>query len=200
MTRRKICILTIPFVLLSAILSAPAEASAKKKTTKGKKKSSAATNGAKSVAARNFSCVGTPNQQVAGRVVTGSVAKVGGKVVVTNVTVSKLFELVDNAIVATNTVDLTSPNPPGELDPVGEELIVFRLNEQPQATAADVDRLLSLYQFNFKTEIPPGPKFTAGLYFRTLKGIAGPATNEYRWGSVSSLAYGGAYTMNCEYI
>ncbi len=137
---------------------------------------------------------------MAGRVVTGSVTKVGGKVVVTNVTVSKTFEMVNNTLVPTNAVDITSANPPGEVDPIGEDLVVFRLNEQPPATAADVDRLLSLYQFNFKTVIPPGPKFTAGLYFRTVTGIAGPGTNEYRWGSVSSLASGGAYSMNCEYI
>jgi hypothetical protein len=196
----KICLLTIPLVLLSAALPAPTEASAKKKTTKAKRKVVANAKPSSGAAARNFSCVGTPNQQVAGRIVSGTVAKVGGKPVVTNVTVSKTFELVDNTIVPTNKVDLTAPNPPGELDPIGEELVVFRLNTAPQATAADVDRLLSIYQFNFPTEIPAGPKFTAGLYFNTLKGVAGPATNEYRWSMISSLAYGGAYSMNCEYI
>jgi hypothetical protein len=200
MIRYKVCVLILPFVLVSSALLAPTEASAKKKTTKAKKKATAAAKPSSASAARNFSCVGTPNQQVAGRIVTGTVAKVGGKPVVTNVTVSKTFELVDNAIVPTNKVDLTAPNPPGEIDPIGEELVVFRLNEQPQATAADVDRLVSVYQFNFKTEIPPGPKFTAGLYFNTLKGVAGPATNEYRWSLISSLAYSGAYTMNCEYV
>jgi hypothetical protein len=200
MTRRKIFRLTTPLVLVSAVFLVPIEASAKKKIMKAKKKPVAAARPTSSAATRNFSCVGTPNQQVAGRIVTGSVAKVGGKIMVTNVTVYKTFELVDNTIVPTNKVDLTSPNPPGELDPIGEDLVVFRLNAEPQATAADVDRLLSIYQFNFKTEIPPGPKFTAGLYFNTLKGVAGPATNEYRWSVISSLAYSGAYTMNCEYI
>jgi hypothetical protein len=195
MTRRRLCLLVLPLVVLSTALHAP-EASAKKKTTKSKKKAGASN----STAARNFSCVGTPNLQLAGRKVTGTVASVGGKVVVTDVTVSKTYELIDNTIVPSTAVDLVAPNPPGELDPVGEELVVFRLNEQPQATAADVDRLLSLYQLNFKRVVPPGPSFTAGLFYRSVKGSAGPATNEYRWSSVSSLAYSGAYTLNCEYV
>jgi hypothetical protein len=125
MIRRKISFLTIPLVVISTAFAAPSEASVKKKTTKVKKKVAAATKPS-GAAARNFSCVGTPNQQVAGRVVTGTVAKAGGKPVVTNVMVSKTFELVDNTIVPTNMVDLTAPNPPGELDLVGEEPVARR--------------------------------------------------------------------------
>jgi hypothetical protein len=198
MTRRRLCVLVLPLVVLSTALHA-AEASAKKKTTKAKKKAGA-TAKKPSTAARNFSCSGTPTLQLQGRKVTGTVASVGGKVVVTDVTVSKTYELIDNTITPSTAVDLVAPNPPGELDPIGEELIVFRLNEQPQATAADVDRLLSLYRFNFKAVIPPGPTFDAGLYFRTVKGTAGPAVNQYQWSGVSSQAYGGAYTLNCEYV
>jgi hypothetical protein len=130
------------------------------------------------------------------RIVTGTVTP---NIVVTNVTVTQTNQLIDNTLVAQPVVVLVSPNPKVEVDPV-TGLFVFRLNERREATAADVDQLLTLYQFNFKPVLPPGPEFEAGLYFDTLKGAAGPAANEYRWTTVSSLAYSGAYGMKCTYL
>jgi hypothetical protein len=210
MNRQKSRLAVVSFGVLACMVVTTA-ASAKPKTTKSKKKKKAvasapavapvtAAPAAAASATRNFTCLGTPNLQLAGRQVTGTVGTVGGVVVVTNVTVSKTYELVNNTMTEKLTVDITSPNPPGELDLGASGLMVFRLNERPPATAADVDRLLALYQLNFKAVLPPGPNFEAGLYFDTVKGRSGPAVNEYSWAVVSSLAAGGAYGMKCSYV
>ncbi len=92
-----------------------------------------------------------------------------------------------------------SANPVDKHDPVSP-LVIFRLNESPPpATAADVDRLVTSYQLNMPDVMPVGPTFEAGLYFSTLKGAAGSLANEYRWEQVTSLVYGGAYSLTCTY-
>jgi hypothetical protein len=195
-------------VLVFCGLSGPG-ADAKPKVTKPKRKARTTTTArprqvpstAPSAAAggggsRNFSCVGSNSLRVTERQVTGTV---NANVLVTNVTVTQTQQLIDNTLVAQPVVVLQSPNPPGEPDP-GSDLIVFRLNELPLATATDVDRLLSIYRFNFISPRPAGPTFQSGLYFTTYKGVAGPATNEYRWSLISSLATSGAYSMDCQYV
>ncbi len=176
--------------------------SARPKATKPKKKPRVTTSREQpkspppAGASRNFSCIGSNEQRVTERIVSGTVSP---KIAVTNVTVTQTHQLIDNALVQKSMVVLTSPNPRGEQDS-GSDLIVFRLNERPTATAADVDQLLTLYQFNFKNVLPAGPEFVAGLYFSSYKGVAGPAANEYRWSSIPSLTSSGAYTMKCTYV
>jgi hypothetical protein len=165
---------------------------------KSKKKPKVTTTKPKKVvdSSRRFSCLGTNEQRVTERLVTGTV---NSKIVLTNVSVTQNFQLINNILVEQPVVVLTAANPPGEQDP-GSDLIVFRLNERLPATAADVDKLFVTYRFNFKNTLPPGPTFVAGLYFTTHKGTAGPAVNEYRWSLISSLASSGAYSMNCQYL
>jgi hypothetical protein len=146
--------------------------------------------------ARSFSCVGTPTLQLQARSITGTV---DAKLNLTNVTVTQTYQRVGDAIVEQPTVVLTVANPIGKLDPGATPLVVYRLNELPAATAADVDRVISIYQFNLPTELPPGPTFEAGLYFNSFKGTAGPLAGELRWSTVASQAAGGAYGMKCQY-
>jgi hypothetical protein len=179
-------------------LFATSVANAKPKAPKPKKKKAPVAAGSKPAAGggtKNFSCIGANEQRVTERLVTGTVDT---NIAVTNVTVTQTHQLIDNTLVEQPVVVLTVANPPGTPDP-GSDLIVFRLNERPVASATDVDTLFTQYQFNFHNKLAPGPSFEAGLYFSTLKGIKGPANNEYRWGTVSSLAYSGAYTMKCTY-
>jgi hypothetical protein len=147
-------------------------------------------------AARNFACTGTPNLKLAWRNVSGTLRP---DITVSNVTVTQVWQKNGDAVVEQPTVVLTSPNPIGKHD-LSSPLVVFRLNEPPPpATAADVDRLVTSYQLNLPDEMPVGPTFEGGLYFKTVKGAAGSLANEYRWQYVSSLVDGGAYTLNCTY-
>jgi hypothetical protein len=188
----------IAAVALVAVIASPS--SARAKGTKKKKKASpvaAATPAPAKAggATRNFTCVGTPNIQLTWRNVSGTI---DAGFNLTNVTVTQIYQKVNEALVEQPTVVLTAPNPTGKED-LSSPLFVYRLNEVPPATAADVDRLLTIYSFNFPNVLPAGPTFKAGLYFNTQKGVAGPLANEYKWSYISSLAYSGAYDMNCQY-
>jgi hypothetical protein len=147
-------------------------------------------------AARSFSCVGSPTLQLQVRTVTGTV---DAKFNLTNVSVTQTYQRVGDAIVEQPTVVLTVANPIGKLDPGATPLIVYRLNELAPVTAADVDKVISIYQFNLPTVLPPGPTFEAGLYFKSFVGTAGPLAGELRWSTVASQAAGGAYGMKCQY-
>jgi hypothetical protein len=193
----------VAFVLV-ALLSTKA-ASAKPKVTKPKKRSTPTTlvapktptaskNGA---GARNFSCIGSNTQRVTERVVAGTI---DANATVTNVTVTQTVQIIDNVLVEQPVVVLTSPNPVGKHE-LSSDLIIFQLNELPRvATAADVDRLVTVYLLNIRDVMAPGPTFEEGLYFTTYKGAKGTAANEYKWSLVSSLAYSGAYTLKCTYV
>jgi hypothetical protein len=180
------------FAALALVVLAATPTSAAKRTTKKKPKAVApkATG-----AARNFNCVGKPNLQLQWRNVSGTI---DGAFNLTNVSVTQVWQKVGDALVEQPTVVLNASNLKGTPDPV-YPLLIYRLNEQPTATAADVDRLLQLYQFNFPDKLPAGPTFKAGLYFDTVKGAAGPLTNEYRWNYISSVAAGGLFEMDCQY-
>jgi hypothetical protein len=188
------CTLVGALVVVLLGLSA-GDATAKPKATKPKKKSRVTTTRVRQQS-RNFSCIGAGTQKITERIVTGTITP---SITLSNVAVTQTTQLIDNTLVAQPVVVLLSATPVGEPD-VGSDLIVFRLNERREATAADVGQLLTLYQFNVKNVLAPGPEFTAGLYFSTLKGAAGPANNEYRWETVASVTYGGAYSMKCQYV
>ncbi len=187
-------------ILMCAVMLMAPTAMAKPTASKSKKKKTKVVSTAKAKSAagssRQFSCLGSGQQRVTERLITGTI---DSKLSLTNVTVTRNFQLVDNTLVEQPTVVLRVAKPPSEQDPVSG-LIVFRLNERPLATAADVDKLFETYQFNFKNTLPPGPDFEAGLYFTTHIGVAGPAANEYRWSLIASLASGGAYGMKCRYV
>jgi hypothetical protein len=142
---------------------------------------------------RNFSCIGSGPRRVTERLVTGTVTS---NMVLTHVTVTQTHQLINNTLIAQPVVVRESRNPPGRPDP-GSDLIVFRLNEEPLATAADVGKFVEVYQFNLRKPLPAGPEFEAGLYFSTSVGVAGPAANEFRWSRVGA---GGAYSMTCRYV
>ncbi len=195
-------------VVCGLTLLSVSTADAKPKSTKAKKKSRVTTTAAPRAGspttvkaagagggARNFSCKGSGTQLVTERIVTGTVDP---SITITNVTVTQTHQLVNNTLVEQPVVVLMSAKPPGTHDPASD-LIVFRLNERRTATADDLDKLLTLYQLNFHDVMPPGPTFDAGLYFSTLKGAKGAAANEVVWQTVSSLAYGGAYSLDCKY-
>jgi hypothetical protein len=173
-------------------------ATAAKKTTKKKRKAAPVATAAPAKSGggtRNFSCTGRPNIQLTWRDVSGTV---DAKLNLTNVSVTQIYQKVGDALVEQPTVVLTAPNPTSEPDPA-QPILIYRLNERPPATAADVDRLLTLYQFNLPNVMPAGPTFKAGLYFSSLKGTAGPLTNEFKWSYISSLASSGLYAMDCTY-
>ena len=192
--RSRITRWAIAAIALSLVASAPATA-VKKTTKKRKKAAPVATAAPAKRGGGNFTCTGRPNIQLAWRDVTGTV---DAKLNVTNVSVTQIYQKVGDALVEQPTVVLTAPNPVGEPDPVSP-LVIYRLNQQTPAAAADVDQILTLYQFNLPNVVPAGPTFKAGLYFRSLKGTAGPLTNEFRWSSISSLALGGLFEMDCTY-
>jgi hypothetical protein len=198
--RRKL--LTVGVLLVAMLGCSTSSALAQSKATKSKKKKATTTRvraksaPPKASGARNFSCLGAGSQKLSERMVTGTVTP---NITLTQVAVTQTTQLIDNTLVAQPVVVLLSASPVGEPDP-GSNLIVFRLNERREATADDVGKLLTLYRFNLLNVLGPGPEFTAGLYFTTLKGAAGPATNEYRWESVPSVVYGGAYSMKCQYV
>jgi hypothetical protein len=144
---------------------------------------------------RNFTCEGRPNLQITWRDVSGTI---DAKMNLTNVSVTQIWQKVNDALVERPTVVLTSPNPPGQQDPASP-LLVYQLNQAPPATAADVNQLLTIYKLDLPNVQPPGPTFKAGLFFNTQKGVAGPVANEYKWSYVSSLAYSGLFEINCQY-
>jgi hypothetical protein len=185
----------IAALALVTLIASSAAAKPKSTTKKKKVPAAAAAPPKASSAARNFLCSGKPNLQLQWRNVSGTV---DGALNLTNVGVTQVWQKVGDALVEQPAVVLTSANPKGSPDPV-YPLLVYRLNERPTATAADIDRRLTLYQFNLPDKLPAGPTFKAGLYFDTLIGVAGSLTNEYRWSTISSITAGGLFEMDCQY-
>jgi hypothetical protein len=191
----------------SLVLLAPAAAESAPKTTKAKKKSKTTTKAvrkksispttpAKLAAPRGFSCQGSGGLQLNERIVTGTVTS---NIVVTNVTVTKTHQFINDAIVAQPIVDLVSPNPPGAKVPL-YDLIAFELNKLPPATAGDVGKIMSVYRLNFASTLPVGPTFKTGLFFDSWKAAAGPADGQFQWNLIPSVAVTGSYDMDCSYI